>query len=137
MEMTEKPLQEMANSKAKDRLRPTVRPTERMSLSIRFFDDGLSIVGDKICFPVRRDSRAREKERKKKDETQILIFRAIHATSSESGSQSRAGQINDRLEMPPIILAFQGAHWHFNGYSTTPKSAALGEKYCCHFPSKV
>ena len=61
MEMTtEKPLQEVANSKAED----------RMSLSIRrLFDDGLSIVGDKICFPV-----AIEKKREKKDETQILTF---------------------------------------------------------------
>ena len=53
------------------------------SRSARRFDDGLSIVGDKICFSVARE---RKKMKNGREETQILTFGAIHVTSGAVGS---------------------------------------------------
>ena len=54
------------------------------SRSARRFDDGLSIVGDKICFPVARERK--KKNENEREEIQILTFGAIHVTSGAVGS---------------------------------------------------
>ena len=107
------------------------------SRSARRFDDGLSIVGDKICFPVAR-AKEEEEEWERKD-SKFWLLGPFTSLREQLVVQFNAGQISDRFEMPPIILAFQGAH--FNGYSTTAyiEVSVFGLREICSgiFPFKL